>query len=312
MTLLSLIFAGASGHNVSIVVLILVLLGVVLFLVGFRTFRQYRLIEDTPQIPIRSVAMGLVHVQGKSTGGTPLKSPLTGVPCYYYQVTVEKRVQENDREEWKTTSTQNEGAPFYLEDATGRILVNPQRAEFDVVRTFTGEVCPPALFTIGSSPRKFDETLGVAPPTDEHLRAYLSGQVGSARAALQAAGMPVSGAMAKTLAVADKMQQLGVSIGAGGISMDFGSGHYRLTETCLVAGRACNVLGTCAENPNPADESDRNLIRKGENEKSFLITTRTEKQIERSLRWRAVVMIVIGAALILGGVAVGLNSCGML
>jgi hypothetical protein len=100
--------------------------------------------------------------------------------------------------------------------------------------------------------------------------------------------------------------------GAGGISMDFGSHPYRFTETCLVAGRACNVLGTCAENPSPADENDRNLIKRGANEKTFLITTKSEKEIEKSLRRKAVILVVIGAALIVGGVAIVLHMAGML
>jgi hypothetical protein len=118
--------------------------------------------------------------------------------------------------------------------------------------------------------------------------------------------------MDKALAVAEKIQALGVSVGAGGLSMDFGARTYRLTETCLVAGRACNVLGTCTENPSPADENDRNLIKRGENEKTFLITTKSEKQIEKSLRFRAFLLVVLGAALIVGGAAIALHSAHML
>jgi hypothetical protein len=114
------------------------------------------------------------------------------------------------------------------------------------------------------------------------------------------------------LGVAGKMQALGVSLGAGGLSMDFGDHTYRLTEHCLVAGRACNVMGTCTENPAPADENDRNLLKRGENEKTFLITTKTEKQIEKSLRLKAIFLVVLGAALIVGGVAIALHSAHML
>src|SRR5208337_3687715 len=118
--------------------------------------------------------------------------------------------------------------------------------------------------------------------------------------------------MDKGLAIAEKMQMLGVSIGAGGISMDFGNDPYRFTEYCLVAGRPAHVLGSCTENPNPADEGDRNLIKKGENEKTFLISTKSEKQLERSLRLQAFLMIFIGAALIVGGAAVALHSAHMI
>ena len=312
MCMMLLTFATSSGHVSPIFPALVFLVGVVLFIVGFRSYREYRIMADTPQIPVRSVPMGLVHVQGKSTGGAPLTSPLTRVSCYYYEVKVEKRVKRDNREEWETTSTEKVESPFYLEDESGKILVNPQNAEFDVPRTFMGELRPKALLSVGRSSRSFDESLGVPAPTDEHLRAYLTGQSSSARAALQSSSVPGAKAMDKALAVAQKIQALGVSVGAGGISMDFGAHTYRLTETCLVAGRSCNVLGTCTENPSPADENDRNLIKRGENEKTFLITTKSEKQIEKSLRFRAFLLVLLGAALIVGGVAIALHSAHML
>jgi hypothetical protein len=312
MPILMLTFAASSGHISPIIPAAMVLAGVILFLVGFWKYREYRILADTPQIPIRSVSMGLSHVAGNSTGGQPLTSPLMQVPCYYYEVKVEKKVKKDNQESWETTHTERAEIPFYVEDETGRILVNPEKAEYNVPRAFCGELRPPALLSFGRAPRSIDPSLGVAPPTDEHLRAYLNGQFSQARAALQASNVPGAKAMDKGLAIAEKMQMLGVSIGSGGINMDFGNHPYRFTEYCLVAGRPTHVLGSCTENPNPAGEGDRNLIKKGENEKTFLISTKSEKQLERSLRLRAFLMILIGAALIVGGVAVALHSAHMI
>lgn len=39
--------------------------GIYTFLKGFREFRQYRLVADTPENHIRSIPMGLVKVRGK-------------------------------------------------------------------------------------------------------------------------------------------------------------------------------------------------------------------------------------------------------
>jgi len=307
-----LTFAASSGHISPIFPAALVVVGVILFLVGFWKYREYRVLADTPQIPIRSVSMGLSHVAGTSTGGQPLSSPLTQVPCYYYEVKVEKKVKKDNQESWETTHTERAEVPFYLEDETGKILVNPQRAEYNLPRAFWGELRPPALLSFGHAPRSIDESLGVPAPTDEHLRGYLNGQFSRARTALQASNVPGAKAMDKGLAVAEKMQMLGVSIGSDGISMDFGNHTYRFTEYCLVAGRPTHVLGTCAENPNPADEGDRNLMKKGENEKTFLISTKSEKQLEGGLRLQAILLILIGAALIVGGVAVALHSAHMI
>jgi hypothetical protein len=77
----------------------------------------------------------------------------------------------------------------------------------------------------------------------------------------------------------------------------FSSDHsYRVTESCLLAGRECNILGTCAENPNPSGENDRNLVHRGQNEKTYLITTKTEGQEEKRLRNQSLLLILLGAA----------------
>jgi hypothetical protein len=309
VSILLVLLATSSSHSSPLAPVVLFGVGVVSFIVGFRTYREYRIIADTPQIPIRSVPMGLVHVQGKSTGADPLTSPLTHVPCYYYEVQVEKWVKKDKGEKWETTHTDKAECPFRLEDETGKILVNPHQAEYDVPRTFRGEIGPKSV----ASRRFLDASLGVPAPTEQYLHAYLTGQFSQARAALKSSPVPGSKLMEKALAVGEKMQALGVSIGEGGIRMDFGLGQsYRFTETCLLAGRACNVLGTCTENPSPADQNDRNLIKKGENEKTFLITTKSEKQIEKSLRLKAILLVVIGAALIVGGAALALHMAHML
>ena len=309
MFMLSLFFATSSAPISPALPALFFLVGVVLVILGFRTYRQYRILADTPQIPVRSVPMGLVHVAGKSTGGNPLTSPLSCVPCYYYRVQVEKWVKKDNQEKWVTTGNEKAESEFYLEDETGRILVNPHDAQYDVPRTFRGGMGPKAV----GSPRFFDTSLGVPAPTEQHLHAYLTGQFSRARAALESSSVPGAQAMGKALGVAQKMQALGVSIGEGGLSLDFGLGQsYRFTETCLVAGRTCHVLGTCAENPSPAEENDRNLLKRGENEKTFLITTQTEKGIEKSLRRRAVLLLLIGNALILVAAAVALRMAHLL
>jgi len=312
MSILALTFAASSSHISPVIPIALVAVGLILFIFGFFKYREYRVLADTPQIPIRSVSMGLSHVAGTTTGGQPLTSPLTQVPCYYYEVKVEKKVKKDNQETWQESHKERAEVPFYVQDETGYILVNPEKAEYNLPQAFYGELRPPALLSIGSAPRKVDPSLGVPAPTDEHLRAYLNGTFSQARAALKTSNIPGAKVIDKGLAVAQKMQMLGVSIGADGISMDFGNQEYRFTENCLPAGRLTNVLGTCTENPNPGNENDRNLIKKGENEKTYLISTKSEKKLESSLRLQALVMIFLGAALIVGGAALGLHSAHML
>ena len=300
---------AASGHQPPVIFLIIgFLIGALLFFLGFRSYRELRVVADTPIAPVRSIPMGLVHIHGKATRGDPLTSPLTRVPCFYYTVQVEKYVKKENESRWETVRTDTEGRPFYLDDSTAKVLVNPQGAEFDVPRTFHGEI---GLHS--SHSRSIDPTLGVAGPTEQDLFNYASG-TSQARAALQSSNVPGASALAQVLGIEQSLEAagIGVSVG-GGVNIGFeGDLTYRLTENCLLAGRDCNILGSCVENPAPKDEHDRNLILKGQNEKTFLITSKSEKQIEKSLRWKAFLLIFLGAAIIVAMAAIMLHNAGML
>jgi hypothetical protein len=307
MTILIAALATTSGHPY-MVLAIAFAVGALLFVLGFRTYREYRILTDTPEVPVRSIPMGLVHVHGKTTGDDRLTSPLTGLPCFYYRVQLEKYVKKDKGSEWEKVGTQTDERKFYLDDGTGQVLVDPHGAQYEVLRTFRAEIGPNS-----SRSRSVDPSLGVPGPTEQDLRAYVTGGFSRARAALDAVHIPGAKTAGKVLAVGQALESLGVSLSEGGLSMDFGMGQsYRFTEHCLLADRECNILGTCAENPSPKDEHDRNLIRKGQNEKTFLITSESEKQIEKSLHRRAFGMILLGAAIMIGAAAFALHVAGML
>jgi hypothetical protein len=90
------------------------------------------------------------------------------------------------------------------------------------------------------------------------------------------------------------------------------SGRYRFTEYCLVPDQAYEVTGTCTENPNPKDEHDRNMVVKGQSEPTFLISYRTDKQVESNLRRRAALYVFGGAGLSIVCVALLLLKFGWL
>ena len=64
--------------------------GIYTFFKGFREFRKYRLLADTPEIPIRSIPMGLVQIRGQACGQETLLSPVTHTSCYFSKVVVEE------------------------------------------------------------------------------------------------------------------------------------------------------------------------------------------------------------------------------
>ncbi len=90
------------------------------------------------------------------------------------------------------------------------------------------------------------------------------------------------------------------------------SGRYRLTEYCIVPDGSYEVSGTCVENPTPRDEHDRNMITKGQNEPTFLISSRTERALKSMLGRKAALHIFGGAALSVVCLAIILAKLGWL
>ena len=113
--------------------------GVYLFYRGFRTLRRKRLILNTPTSKVRSAAMGLVEVNGLAVGPYIMNAPITGLPCYYHRSMAWQLKQSGKNKSWEKVADETRHLPFYLDDNTGRVLVNPQAAEMDIHRDFYEE-----------------------------------------------------------------------------------------------------------------------------------------------------------------------------
>jgi hypothetical protein len=112
---------------------------VYLFVRGFRLLQRKRLIMDTPSSKIRSASMGLVELSGLAVGPYTLPAPITGVPCYFYRTLAWQWKQNGKSSSWVKAAEESMHVPFYLDDTTGRVLVDPQGAEMDIHRDFHEE-----------------------------------------------------------------------------------------------------------------------------------------------------------------------------
>ncbi len=289
-----------SSHDGNFEVAVVVGFGAGLFwfFKGFRVYREYRVVADTPDIPIRSIAMGLAQIHGKAKGQQTVISPVTKTPCFFYKVDIEKWVRDKDGGHWSHAATDAEGVRFYLEDATGKVLVDAHGAEYDLIQTAKRET---GQGVAASSGRLFGGTRDSSLATgswvsDSDLVNYAVSAVSTPHTTLSLdPGSLLSG------------------WGRGSLSLGIGSEHrYRLSEYCIIPEHWYNVTGTCTENPSPQDEHDRNMIVKGQNEPTFLISWRSEKEIESTLRKRAALHIFGGAALSVGCLAILLSKLGWL
>jgi len=267
---------SSHGSDISIAAVVGFGAGLFWFIKGFRVFREYRVLADTPEIPIRSVAMGLVEIHGKAKGLQTVLSPVTKTPCFFYKVDIERWVRDKNGGHWSHAATQAEGTRFYLEDATGKVLVDAHGAEYDLIQTAKRE-------------------------TGRGFGGSLSRLFGGSQDPTLAAGSGVSDADLLNYAEAV------ISTGRGSFSLSggnllsglgMGSAHrYRLSEYCILPEQSYDVAGTCIENPDAQDEHDRNMIVKGQNEPTFVISCRSEKELKSLLRNRAALDIRGGAAL---------------
>jgi len=289
-----------SSHSANLEVAIVVGFGAGLFwfIKGFRVYREYRVLADTPEIPIRSMAMGLVEIHGKAKGPQTVLSPVTHTPCFFYKVDIERWVRDKDGGHWSHAATDAEGVRFYLEDATGKVLVDAHGAEYDLIQTTKRETGPgggASLISLFGGTGGSSLTTG-AWVSDSDLLNYAESVVSTAHTTFSLdAGSLLSG------------------LGRGSLSLGMGSEHrYRLSEYCIVPEHWYAVTGTCVENPNPQDEHDRNMIVKGQNEPTFLISWRSEKELQSALRNRAALHIFGGGALSVACLAILLFRLGWL
>jgi hypothetical protein len=73
------------------------------------------------------------------------------------------------------------------------------------------------------------------------------------------------------------------------------SGRHRLMECCILPDHDYDISGTCTQNPGAKDLNDRNMIRKGKDEPTYIISNRSRAEVNAMVGLRSVIMIYGGA-----------------
>ena len=129
---------GRSSDDGSIwpVSVLVLIIASFVFYKGFQVFRLKQLIEGTPTSKIRSAAMGLVEVHGKAVTLNPIKAPLSGKDCLYWQVHfkgITRAAKGKDTPRFLPIGEYTSDSGFYIQDDTGRILVDPKDLSFEKI-----------------------------------------------------------------------------------------------------------------------------------------------------------------------------------
>jgi hypothetical protein len=237
---------------------------------GFRTLRTRRLIANTPTARIRSMAIGLVEINGRVEPRSALAAPFSGKPCAYWEVDIAMQ----QRRGWSIVHRNQSGNPFYLSDETGVALVYPHGSDCKT-RFGTEEHCQglmlPACYA-------------------EYMNAHTS----------------TLGRLARigNLRFRERILEAGQRVYVLGTAMS------RSQSRVVAEYEPMQATGTddaVATRLHTLDREVVALVRRGEHEPSFIISQESEKGLMLSLGARALVQLAAGPVLTLCGLGYWLS-----
>lgn len=129
---MQLLLSSNNGGNLFFYAIIGLFIGLAAFYHGLKQWLKFKKVADTPTSKVRSMAAGLVELNGKVTAIKQLVSPVSKAKCVYYKVEHQIYIRSKNGGSWVTTSTDTNLANFLLEDDTGKVEIAPQKAELDI------------------------------------------------------------------------------------------------------------------------------------------------------------------------------------
>lgn len=262
-----------------VVAIIVCVIGAAVIWFGFRKMHKYTLIKDTPRSKIRSMAMGIVELHGQVHAKETIKTPFSQSDCVYYEYRIEEYRRHTHRDSdgrtrteyrWETIATGSRRIPFFAKDETGEVYVQPKDAEISV-----------------NVKKAFYQRRGLFGAVSLIINALKS---------------------------YDKDDPSKMNIGGWNLEpMDphkmitFGAteGDRRYYESYLEPGETLFLIGTAA---NDSSAPNNVLIKKGENEPTFIISNKKEEDVLKGMMWTWLALFIVGAILELIGVVILLFS----
>jgi hypothetical protein len=121
--------------------------GIYLFIQGFRLLQRRHLILNTPVSKVRSASLGMVELSGLAAGPYTVVAPITNRDCFYFRTVAWEWKQAGRSKRWVKVAAESMHLPFFLDDNTGKMMVDPRGADLDLHRDFQQEFCD-GFFTL--------------------------------------------------------------------------------------------------------------------------------------------------------------------
>ena len=240
--------------------------GPVLFYRGFKTLHTRRLIADTPTARIRSMAMGLVEVNGAVEPRSSVSAPFSGKTCAYWEIDISTPA----RNRWEVVHRNQSGSPFFLRDEDAVAMVYPHGATCKIPFG-TDEVC----------------TWSNLPPAyDEYIRAHPS-------------AIPRLSRLGR-LRFRERTIDVGTQVFVLGTAMP------RAREQVIAEGDQIQATGTedaDVARLSTLDHEVTGVIRQGEEESTFIISEESERSLMTELGAQLKLQLVGGPLITLSGLA---------
>lgn len=285
---------------------LMAVLGVALFVLGFRKLQQARFLEDVPTSRIRSAAQGYVEFHGHARllPGPSIVSPLSSQRCCWWAFEVEE-LQKDDkgRSRWVTIEKQTSEELFLLDDGTGQCVIDPTGARVipNLSRRWRGYHPRPM-----GGPRPYTMFGGGNYRYNERMVAF--------GAWLYAIGAFQSQTAARyddeMRDVSDRMAEWKRDKRALLQRFDTNrDGQIDLQEWEVA--RKAAIAEVRAEQVERSVQPDLHVLSAAPDRRPFILSTKTEKELTRGLRWGG--LGGVAAGIVLGGLfCFGLIARGLL
>ena len=256
----------------------LTLAGLGLLACGLVLLHRRRAIDNVPRSRLRSVAMGLAEVAGTARMRTPVMAPYSGIPCVAYRYLAEE--EDSDRRGgWRTVERGQSADWFTLDDGTGTIVVDPDGAELLLGRDHRTIERADGWF---GRRRRYTEWR-----LHPGEAAFVVGTVRRVRSLVSERKIALHDRLREVKQDEARLRSFDANRDGRIDTEEWGNVVRSVT---LEVAREAAVQ----EPPRPVDEL---ILGKGEGEKTFLISDRSERDIVRTLGWKAGLLLLSGAGM---------------
>ncbi len=111
--------------------------GPIVLMWGLRKLREKRLMENIATSKVRSAAIGLIELSGIARPRVIQKAPVSQRDCCWWNCEVQELRSSGKSSRWVTLRSMGSHDLFYLDDLTGKVLINPLNADLRVLSETT-------------------------------------------------------------------------------------------------------------------------------------------------------------------------------